>query len=368
MNWANVFVMFKRYVRLGPRSPLVLWALVLPVFFTLLFTLVFGSLFQPEPRLGIVDQGQSEVATSARALDGFDVRMYDDVDRMLSDVEDDNLDAGLVLPAGFDRSVRAGERPPLDLRLGGQSLASNRVVITVTVLDLIRDMSGLDEPVQVEVVALGEEGLDLNTRMLPLLVMFTVAIAGAFVPAASLVEEKERRTLDAVVATPATMNEVLVAKGLFGVLLGVLTGVMTLLLNDAFGSAPLLIVTAVIVGAVMMAEVGLIVGSWAPDTNTLFAVWKGGAIVLFFPVLFTIWPNLPQWIAKLGPAYYFLDPIFQVSTGLARPSEVWWELGVGFAVCLALIPVVLWSGAVLERRLAAGKVEEREQEPEPAGV
>jgi ABC-2 type transport system permease protein len=369
MSIANVLVLLKRYLRLGPRTPIVLWAIVLPVFFTILFTLVFGSLFEPEPRLGIVDEDSSAITTAAQELDGFDVRIYTDESELLADVEGNNLDAGLILPAGFDDAVRAGERPLLDLRVGGESLASNRLVIAVTVLDLIRSESGLDEPVNVEVVSFGEDGLDLSTRMLPLLVMFTVAIAGAFVTAASLVEEKERKTLDAVVATPVTITDVLVAKGIFGAILGIVAGVMTLLLNAAFGSSPLLIVVGILVGAVMMAEIGLIIGSWAPDTNTLFAVWKGGAIVLFFPVLFPIWPDLPQWIAKLGPAYYFLDPIFQVSTGLAAPADVWWELAVGAGMCVALVPLVVWSGARLERRLATGKIEKATEEAlEPATV
>ncbi len=363
MSWSNVGVLLRRYLRLGPRSPVVLWALILPVFFTFLFTLVFGSLFQPEPRFGIVDQGFSEVVAGAQELEGFDVRLYDSVDEMLSDVEANNLDGGLVLPLGFDDAVRAGDQPPLELSLAGESLASNRIVIAVTTLDLIRGVVGLDEPVRVQVTTLGDEGLDINTRMLPLIVMFTVAIAGAFVPASSLVEEKERRTLDAVLATPASITDVLLAKGLFGVVLGVLTGTVTLLLNDAFGSAPALLLVGLLLGAIMMAEVGLMAGSIAPDTNTLFAVWKGGAIVLIFPVIFTIWPDLPQWIAKLGPTFYFLDPIFRVSTGLAAPSDVWWELGVAALICVALVPLVVAAGRRLESRLASGKVEKRQPEP-----
>lgn len=364
MNWSNVWVLLRRYLKLGPRSPVVLWALILPVFFTFLFTLVFGSLFQPEPRLGIIDLGSSQVTSAAQELEGFDVRLYDDVDRMLTDVQQNDLDAGLVLPAGFDDAVRAGAQPPLELSLAGESLASNRIVIAVTALDLIRGVAGVEDPVRVEVVTLGDEQLDLSVRMLPFIVMFTVAIAGAFVPASSLVEEKERHTLDAVLATPASISEVLTAKGIFGVVLGVLTGTITLLLNDAFGPAPAVLIVGLVVGAVMMAEVGLVAGSMAPDTNTLFAVWKGGAIVLIFPVIFTIWPDLPQWIAKLGPTFYFLDPIFRVSTGLAGPSEVWWELGVAALICVALVPVVMLSGRRLEHRLASGRIEKKQADEE----
>ena len=45
--------MLARELRIGPRSPLVLWAFVMPVMMTLLIRGVFGGLFAPEPRLGI---------------------------------------------------------------------------------------------------------------------------------------------------------------------------------------------------------------------------------------------------------------------------------------------------------------------------
>ncbi len=45
-------------LRLGPRSPILLWAIVFPVVGTLMVQIVFGSLFAPQPRLGIVDEGQ----------------------------------------------------------------------------------------------------------------------------------------------------------------------------------------------------------------------------------------------------------------------------------------------------------------------
>ena len=70
------------------------------------------------------------------------VTIYDDVDALLADVEDNNLDAGLVLQDGFDAAVRSGDAPELQLYIGGESLASDRIVIQVTALDLIRGVSG----------------------------------------------------------------------------------------------------------------------------------------------------------------------------------------------------------------------------------
>ncbi len=222
----------------------------------------------------------------------------------------------------------------------------------MTTLDLIRGVEGTRPPTQVEIVRLGEETPDLTTRLLPLIVMYAVAVAGAFVPAAGLVEEKERRTLDALLVSPASMNEILASKGALGVVLSLATGFVALAINGAWGSAPAVMVLGVLLGGVMMAQIGLLLGSWAKDANTMFTAFKAGGILIFFPVIVYMFPDLPQWIGRLGPSYYFLDPIFDAVAGNAGLGDVWADLVIGALIVVALIPLVVLMGRRLERTMA----------------
>ncbi len=83
---------------------------------------------------------------------------------LLSEVENNNLDAGLILQAGFDADVAAGNQPFLQFYVGGESLASNRIILAVTTLDLIREVADAEPNVVVDVVTIGEEGLELSVR------------------------------------------------------------------------------------------------------------------------------------------------------------------------------------------------------------
>lgn len=357
----------RKDLHLGPRSPILLWALVIPVLITLLVRGVFGDLFGGEPRLGLVVPGTSEVAAALAAVEGIDLRLLDDEVDLRAEVERGRLDAGLLLPEGFDAAVRAGEQPPLQLWYAGESVPADRAILTATVMDAVRGLTGVDPPVEVEVVVLGEEVLPIDLRLLPVIVLYAVAIPGGMVPAASLVEEKERGTLQGMLATPATLGEVFVAKAALGILLGVLAGTATLAINDAFGAAPLAILLAVGVGALMLSLVGLLLGAWAPDTNTLFAAWKGVGLLLFLPAIFFIWPGLPMWPARWMPAYYFLQPAFAVSVEGAALADVAPQLAIGLGICLALVPAVVVAGRQLERRLVAGRPEPvREDVPDRA--
>jgi ABC-2 type transport system permease protein len=355
MNAARVRHLLGNDLQLGPRSPLVLWALVLPVALTLLLRGVFGGLFAAEPRLGIVDLGRSELVAQAQDLEGIAVTVLDDPDALRRALETNDLDAGLVLPAGFDDAIRAGERPPLQLAVAGESLASNRILLAVTALDLVRGLEGRASPVEVEIVTIGEAGVALDLRLLPLVVMMAVAIAGGMIPAAGLVEEKEKGTLQAVLVTPTTIGEVFAAKALFGWLLAVAAGVATLAMNGVLDVAPAATTLAIALGAGMMAQLGLMLGAWAPDTNTLFAAWKGGAMLLIYPVIFFVWPDLPTWPARLGPTFYFLRPVYAISVEGASLADVWVDLAVAAGIVAALVPLTARTGRWLERRLSAGR-------------
>jgi ABC-2 type transport system permease protein len=359
----------RKDLALGPRSPFVLYAFVLPVVMTLLIRGVFGGLFDSNPRLAVVDQGSSQITAQALELEGIDVTVVDEADVLRRRVEAHDFDAGLVLPPGFDAAVASGARPELVLYISGESLASDRVVLAVTAIDLVRGVAGEPAPVEVDVVSFGEESLELSVRLLPLIMIYAVALAGAMVPALSLVEEKENRTIDALLVSPVEVREVMAAKALLGIILALATGVMTLGINGAFGGEYLAIVAALTVGAVMMAEVGVILGAWAADTNTMFAAFKAGGIFLFYPVVFFIWPDLPSWIARIGPTFYFLQPIFDLAAGSAGLADVADELVIGAVICLALVPVVLFMAGWLERSRggAAGVAEASEPEVADAG-
>ena len=338
----------------GPRSPIFLYAIVLPVILTLLIRVVFGSLFNPVPRLGIVDEGESQVVQNVRDVEGIQVTFPESAAALKTLVEGNDLDAGLVLPAGFDGALQAGQMPNVQFFFGGQSLASNRVVLGVTMVDLIREVAGSPAPIDVETITVGEgESVPIVSRLLPLIVLMAVLIAGALTPATSLVEEKEKRTLTALLVTPTRLSDVLIGKGALGFILAMATGVVTLALNGALGANPAALILVLVLATLMAAEVGLMLGSFAKDTKALYTIWKTGAIVLVAPVIFFIWPNLPQWIAKIFPTYYFLSPLFDIAIRGAGLADVWVELAIGFAVCAVLLLGVSTLGRRMEATLAA---------------
>jgi ABC-2 type transport system permease protein len=69
----------------------------------------------------------------------------------------------------------------------------------------------------------------------------------------------------------------------------------------------------------------------------LFALIKGTGFLIVGPVVFYLFPDWPQWIARLFPTYWFIDPIYRIGIEGAGLSDVWWELGVALAITAALL-------------------------------
>jgi ABC-2 type transport system permease protein len=353
MTLRSTWRLVLKEVRLGPRSPIFFMVIGVPFLITFLIAGVFGTLFEQTPRLAIADLGDSRVTAEALALDGIEVTIVESADDLRAVVEGHDVDAGLVLPAGFDAAAAAGEDPGAEFFVSGSSLASTRAILASVVTDLVEEVTGAGPDVTATVTRLGEDdGVPIGDRLVPMMVFYAVVMAGLYYPAASLVEDREQRTIDALLVTPVQMGDILVSKGIVATVLAVGMAMVTLALNSAFGGQPLLLLAILTVGGVMLSEIGIVLGLWARDANTMFTAIKGGGIVVFLPVVFMIWPDLPQWIPRLVPTYYFLAPVYEVGVLGGGMGDVWIDVIAGAAICLALAPLVAAYARRVERRLA----------------
>ena len=342
MSLKRVGILLGKELWQGPKNFIFVWVLVMPVIISLVFSLIFGTLFDEKPKLGVVDEGNSQLVTMAEQLTSVLTKEYGNVSEIKQAVENGAVDVGMVLPADFDSSVMQGKEAELVTYIWGESLAKNRTILGVTIANLVRELTGQEAPVEIEAITLGDEvSIPWSDRLLPLVVLMAVFLGGLFLPAASVIDEKEKRTLEALVITPASVGDVFIAKGFMGVILSLFMGVVILVLNQAFGTEPALLILVLAFGAIMAAEIGLLCGALIQDITTLFAIWKAGGILLFGPAIIYMFPQIPQWIGKLFPTYYFLQPIIAISQGGSGWSDIATNVFILIGLDLILIAVVV---------------------------
>jgi len=347
MSLRRIGILLEREVARGSKNVILIFAIVVPIVISLVVSLAFGSLFSQKPKLGIADEGSSQIVRLVNEVDSLTVREYASADDLKKAVETGAVDVGMVLPAGFDNLVTQGERANLVAYIWGESLLKNRAILGTAIAFLIRQVAGQEPPVEIAATTLGNvQTIPWQDRLLPFVVLLAIIIGGSMVPATSLVDEKQKRTLSALTITPASLGEVFTAKGLMGAILSLVMGILMLVINQAFGSQPLLLILVLALGATMAAIFGVLLGAFVKDINTLFATIKGVGIVLYAPALIYLIPEIPQWIAKIFPTYYMIGPIVTIT----QKGGSWPDIAADVFILFGLIAVMLGITAFVVRR------------------
>jgi ABC-2 type transport system permease protein len=333
MNVKRIWSLIKTEILHGPKDLVLIMAVVLPILLALFVNLAFGDIFNDRAKLGVYDEGSSPIIQKLESAGTMSVKMYRSEADLRAAAAGGSVDMGIVLPADFDTGLEVGT-VKLKAYVWGESMAKNRAVIPLALNDAIRETTGTILPVNIENIPLGDEStVPWNDRLLPLTVLVAVLFGGLMLPASSLIHEKQRRTLEALNVTPATISEIFTAKGVIGALLAIIMGVLTLAISTSFGSSALALVLVLVLGAVFAAEIGLLAGAIIKDMNTLFALWKFGGLLLFGPSFIFMFPQIPAWIGYIFPTYYVIKPVTDLSV-----------LGVGFqsvALYVGILVVII---------------------------
>jgi ABC-2 type transport system permease protein len=348
MSIRRIAVLLGKELVWGPKNFLFIFALVVPLVFTLLLNLLSGTFFSGKPTLGIAG-GSAAVIAQAEANQALLVRVYADEASLREATAVGTVDMGLLLPPDFDTRLAQDETTAVTIFVWGESLLRDRITLATAIVGLSRELSGQEAPLLITEVTVGEgESMPWDERLLPFIVLMAIIFGGIMVPAASLVEEKQKRTLTAVITTTASLGELFTAKGLLGILLSLFMGALILLINRAFGSQPLLLVSLLTLAAIMAAVFGVLLGAFTKDLTNLFATMKAIGLLLYAPAFLYIFPGIPEWIGRIFPTYYIIAPIMTISLFDGRWADI--QTDVFILVLLILLLLGLTAGVVYRAR------------------
>lgn len=276
----------------------------------------------------------------------------------------------VVIPGGFGRDVVGGTGPEVQLLLEGTNS-----MVAMTALGVARRQIGefgrrAEAPRRPDVLAASAAVPVLENRMrlwynsglrfTYFVVISMIALAaymvGVIHPAAAIVREKESGTVDQLSVTPLGSGEILLAKSLPTLLVGLLALGPGLLIARLFGvpfrGDPLTF--AVLSAAFLVSAIGtgVVIASVTRTLQQALLV----AVFVLFPILFLSgtmtpiesMPELLQTLSRLSPLRYYneaLLAVFLKGSGLGLLwTELLWMLGLGAVLYAA-------SYAVFRRRL-----------------
>ena len=217
----------------------------------------------------------------------------------------------------------------LSFVIGGHPLA----------LDITQEVLGPD---------VADQPVSPRDRMLPLLAVFILLMETLGL--ASLIStEIETGTLRALLVTPMRVSHLFLAKGITGTMLAFVQGAVLMLVTGGLRQQPVLMLTVLLVGSVMVTGLAFLLASVSRDLMSVLGWGVLLLIILAIPGMAILLPGLVSGWVRALPSHYLADAVHQVVNYGAGWAEVAANLAAlaGFAALFVVLGM-----ATLRRRFA----------------
>jgi ABC-2 type transport system permease protein len=266
------------------------------------------------------------------------------------------VDIGMAFPDGLAHSLSAGEPATVTIYVDAAVPAEVQTAMSALVREATYAMAGVGLPVtqpEQELVVVGEDrvGVQISPqdRMTPLIAVM-VLLVESMALAGLVAVEIQSRTAKAVVASPASVADLLSAKGLTGTVLAFSQAGLVLLLVGAFGHEPLLLLLALLIGSVMTAGFGMLAGSAGRDFMTTIFISMVFIIPMAVPAIAALFPGAASVWVQILPTYGFIETIVGVTAYGQGWSDSLGYLALSAAWCVGIFAA---GWFILRRRVEA---------------
>lgn len=281
--------------------------------------------------------------------EGVGIKYFPNEDDLKQAVLDGDYQVAISLPANIMDTWTAGGKPEITVYYASTAPTEIRDAIVTLVKELSYAQTGqaLNFNTTQEIIGpdmLGAQ-IALRDRMRPLLAVFILLVE--ILTLASLISvEIEQGTARALFVTPMRISELFIAKGVMGVGLALGQSILFMVLVGGFNHQPLIILTTLLLGSVMVVGTGFLLASVARDVMAVTGWGMLIFIIFAIPGFGTVVPGLLSEWAKVIPSYYLTDTVSRI----VNYGTGWADVGTNLAILTGFTVLVIWGGMVALRR------------------
>ena len=284
------------------------------------------------------------------AEEGIVFETFESEDALIEAVTEGQYAAGVALPPDILDLLASGQKPQITIYSAADTPEEVTDAVEVIIRELAYLQAGQPLAVNISVEVLGPDMLGqqipIRDRMRPLLAVFLVMFE--MIGLASLItDEVQQGTGRALLVTPMTVKDLFAAKGLLGVGLAFVQAALFMAIVGGMSSQPLIILTALLLGAVLVTGFAFLIASLSRDMMSALGWGMVILIIFIIPAFGILFPGTVSAWAKVIPSYYLADTVHQASAFGAGWGDVSLNLLVLLGVDLA---VVVAGVAALGRR------------------
>jgi ABC-2 type transport system permease protein len=257
-----------------------------------------------------------------------------------------NQNLGLVLPADLDQTLASGGTPALS----GYIFWVDRMKVTELETRYSRDFTEIvGQPVQVvigENIIIPQASTDGSYTSVAYLMFFFVFMTALTLIPFLMLEERQTRTMDALMTSPATPGQIVLGKALAGFFYILLVGGLWLALNWAYFVQWGMAAAAFLGYALFAIGLALVIGNFITSPRQI-SIWTlVFTLFLMIPALFYMESNLKAGIRAVltwSPSAALSSLIrFSCSTGVT-PAMVWPNLAIALVSIGIVFGLLVWK-------------------------
>jgi ABC-2 type transport system permease protein len=306
------------------------------------------TLYNPSGTRAVVyDAGQSQLVIELENSPQFRLVQSQSFRAMEEDLDDMPIAAlGLSIPADFDEAAASGQ--PLELDGYVMHWVSPAREAELRALFERQLAEWTDHPVRITTGVLYPRPSSMGPiRTVAITTVVALMLAGLLIVPNLMLEEKQARTMDALMISPAGSGQVVAGKALAGLFYCLALTGLILLINQAVVVQRGLAILTALVNMLFAVALGLALGVFF-DRRQQLNMWGMTIMMLllipvFLNILEPVLPELLRDVLNWTPAMA-LAKAFRFSFSLgATPAEIAANLGLALGCSLLVFAAIAWK-------------------------
>ena len=329
------------------KTPRLLLIIITPLIAALCMQVFFGN--KLAIRVGVYSKNTTQLITTLEQVDLVAIEAFDSVETLRVAVDNGRVTIGVVLSPAFDALLANNQMPKVDFLLADNS--QDGEVAMSLVQQAILAFSPAPAPVIISVEVLKPEArqgislrgdLPVDQYLIVLWLIMGLVGNGVMLVPTLIVEERDRKTLDALLLSPASYYDVAVGKALVGVLYAVISGVLILLAQGGLSGNIFVMLALIVMSGFALSLLGLLLGVLSKNLHVLNSYASLWIFLLILPTLIgMIGPNPVIQYLQFLPTYSLTQGIVYNISG--HTEKALQSLIVIFLESLLILGVVAWS-------------------------
>lgn len=358
MHIRSIFAIARKDALDAVLNKATLVMLLTPFFLALLFLLIDVLLSNHTTGVLVYNPGKSGIEQIVdHESSGIKVTYVNSPDQVTAafgpngSKKDSPYELGLIVPPNFDADLRAGQHPRVTLYINGNNVSNEQSQLLLNALNnYTRGAVNPQPPATITQATINPPSPTANLSQYIGQVYAVAVLLGSLVIGSGLVphlmvEEKEKKTLRMLMASPASFADVIAAKLLVGLFYQLLLTLLAVAIMGGFGGQLPLLLLFILLGSLLSVSTGLLIGSLVNTTGAAQA-FCGVMSFLYILPLFFVGPfaqllgnSVFNQIIKILPTYYIADGAANAITGASALSATVLDGSVtlGFTIVFALL-------------------------------